>query len=243
MGHPSSPLLVIGYRLAAAFNDNTYAVHAQLLSLPSLAPASPARPSAPRFRSVPGLCATSRVHASLVPNDAFAEKGEEAEFLLLVRSRTPPNCQHNRLILSSGIPPVLAVQARVDRCPRVQVDRYHRRSVPRVIIMHGNLSSCAESVFIAARRPRGVARERERENGEERVASNPERQLNPCTRPRPFLHNTYVQPRRRLRTSPTPVAKGAKRVCVTAAFADDPLFSPPYLEKSLFRMLRIFSVA
>lgn len=58
--------------------------------------------------------------------------------------------------------------------------------------MHGNLSSCAESVFIAARRPRGVARERE--NGEERVASNPERQLNPCTRPRPFLHNTYVQP-------------------------------------------------
>lgn len=103
-------------------------------------------------------------------------------------------------------------------------------SVPRVIIMHGNLSSCAESVFIAARRPRGVARERE--NGEERVASNPERQLNPCTRPRPFLHNTYVQPRRRLRTSPTPVAKGAKRVCVTAAFADDPLFSPPCLEKS-----------
>lgn len=96
--------------------------------------------------------------------------------------------------------------------------------------MHGNLSSCAESVFIAARRPRGVARERE--NGEERVASNPERQLNPCTRPRPFLHNTYVQPRRRLRTSPTPVAKGAKRVCVTAAFADDPLFSPPCLEKS-----------
>ena len=139
---------------------------------------------------------------------------------------------------------MLAVQARVDRCPRVQVDRYHRRSVPRVIIMHGNLSSCARECFYrGAETERRRERERERENGEERVASNPERQLNPCTRPRPFLHNTYVQPRRRLRTSPTPVAKGAKRVCVTAAFADDPLFSPPYLEKSLFRMLRIFSVA